>query len=356
MQNKTDFNITDEFKLSKNQLESLVINEVVEKTIYPTIKADGKIAENENTTSLVFSPYSGRVTTIFYKIGDYVEAGDPLMIIESPDYLSALAKLRFAKTTELRQKERYKARTGALKDWQQAQAELETAKSNIFIQMGEAKAARLRTQIAKGDYKGPTEFNKDDVIITAPINGRIIQRQVGLGQYINSSGSTSPLFTVGDFSTVWLLANVREDDAPLIRLKQNADAKVLAYPDRNFSASIVYVAPTIDPVTHRLPVRAEIKNPDEALKPGMFASFSIIAGEGVTGTVIPESAIIYENSEAHVWVANINKGTINRRNITIKSISNGEAEILSGLARGEKIVVGGSLFIDRVVKTERENL
>ncbi len=337
------------FQLSEKQLESLVIKDIVAKVLYPTIKADGKIAENENTTSSVFAPYSGRVTALFHKIGDQVTIGDPLLQVASPDYLSALARLKLAKTNEWRQQQRYQAKTGSLKDWQQAQAELESAQSNIFLETAEVKAIPHKLQTNK--------LNKDDAVITAPITGRIIQRQVGLGQYINSAsgGAATPLFTIGDFSTIWLLANIREIDAPLIHLGQEVEVAVLAYPNRKFNASIVYIAPTIDPVTHRLPVRADIKNTDEALKPGMFASFSIITGKGVDGFIIPEDAIIYEGADTHVWVFNPSNRTITLRNIKIQSINNDGVEIISGLVKNEKIIAGGSLFIDRVAKSDNEN-
>ena len=90
---------------------------------------------------------------------------------------------------------------------------------------------------------------------------------------------TDPVFTVGDLSTVWLVANVRESDAPKMKVGAAVEVAVLAYPGRIFNAKLAYVAPALDPNTRRLPVRAEIHNPDLELMPEMFASFRIVSGD-----------------------------------------------------------------------------
>ena len=120
---------------------------------------------------------------------------------------------------------------------------------------------------------------------------------------------------------------------------------MLAFPGRVFKARISWIAPSIDANTHRLPVRADVENPDGALKPLMFARFSIITGPAATLPAVPESAIVYEGDTARVWV--VRNGTIAARPIDIGEASYGMVEVLSGLAAGEKIVTTGALFIDR---------
>jgi len=126
----------------------------------------------------------------------------------------------------------------------------------------------------------PTQKLNAVTIVTAPIAGTITQRQVGIGQYVASlaNGATTPVYTISDLSTVWLIANVREVDTPSMHVGHSVEVRVLAYPGHVFKAKISWVAPSIDPNTHRLPVRADVENPDGALKPGMFADFSIITG------------------------------------------------------------------------------
>src|SRR6202040_392089 len=125
----------------------------------------------------------------------------------------------------------------------------------------------------------------------------------GIGQYIQAAAS-DPVFLIGDLSTVWLIANLRETDVPFVRLGQSAEVRVLAYPGRIFNAKIAYIAPSIDPSTHRLPVRIEVENADLALKPEMFANFTIYSSAESIAAAISQDAIIYEGEEARVWITN----------------------------------------------------
>ncbi|MBV9490017.1 MAG: efflux RND transporter periplasmic adaptor subunit, partial [Verrucomicrobia bacterium] len=127
------------------------------------------------------------------------------------------------------------------------------------------------------------------------------------------------------------------------------EVHVLAFPGRVFKARLTYVAPAIDPNTHRLPVRAEVENPDGALKPEMFATFSIITGNAVNAPAVPEEAVVYEGQMARVWVAGKDK-TLGLRQIQTGRTQDGVIEVLAGLEPGESVVTSGSLFIDRAAK------
>jgi len=332
---------------------------------------EGKIANNDDATTPVFSPYSGRVTKLFVKAGDRVERGDPLLAVAASEFvqgqndlISAIAALNTARSqlklttiNEERQHQLYEAKAGALKDWQQAQADLESSKNNLRSAEIALAAVRNRLHIlGKGDAEiDAVERAREwspEARVTAPIAGTVTQRQVGLGQYINSGASGSPnlLFSIGDLSTVWLLANVREIDAPLMRLGAPVEVRVLAYPGRIFKATLTYVAAAVDPNTHRLPVRAEVENPDGALKPEMFATFSIITGDDAMAPGVPESAVVYEGDTARVWVANSDKTLALRQIRAGRVSSDGMVEVLDGLRDGDAIVTSGTLFIDRAAK------
>jgi cobalt-zinc-cadmium efflux system membrane fusion protein len=176
-----------------------------------------------------------------------------------------------------------------------------------------------------------------------------VQRQIGLGQNIvsQSNGGSAQVFSIGDMSKVWLLANVRETDSPLIHPGDPVEVHVPAYPGRVFNARISYIAPSIDPTMHRLPVRAEVDNPDGALKPEMFASFDIITGAGDASAAVPDSAVVYEGSTAHVWVANPSDKSIALRQVTTGRVADHRVQVTEGLEAGEQVVTRGSLFIDR---------
>lgn len=362
------------FRPTDQQWASLKIAPVKEMTFRAERVTDGKIANNDDTTTPVFSPYSGRVTKLFVKAGDHVDKGAPLVAIEASEFVQAQndllsgaaalrkarSQLNLAEINEKRQHELYDAKAGALKDWEQARTELAGAQSD-FRSAGTALAAvrnRLRILGKSDDEIAALETARETVqqmgaeaIVAAPISGTVTQRQVGLGQYINSAsnGAAAPIFSIGNLSTLWLLANVRETDAPLMRLGAPVDVRVLAYPGRVFNARLTYVAPAIDPNTHRLPVRAEVENPDGALKPEMFASFSISTGSDETAPAVPEDAVVYEGETARVWVARDDK-SLELRQIRVGRISDGTVEVLAGLDAGDKVVTSGTVFIDRAGK------
>jgi cobalt-zinc-cadmium efflux system membrane fusion protein len=181
--------------------------------------------------------------------------------------------------------------------------------------------------------------------VLAPITGTVTDRQVGPGQYIQAGAST-PAFSIGDLSKVWLIANVREADVSAVRAGSPVEVMVLAYPGRVFKARITQVGASIDPATRRLPARAEVDNPDGALKPEMFASFRIVTGPETAALAVPQRAVVYEGDSARVWVA-VDAATLALRSIRTGRAANGMVEVVSGLSPGDKVVTSGTLFIDR---------
>src|SRR5262249_29872375 len=147
----------------------------------------------------------------------------------------------------------YEGKAGPLKDWQQAQNDLVGAQNNVRSAEIALEAVRNRLRILQKTEAEIAEFQRTGKInpetpIYAPIAGTIIQRKVGPGQYV-ISGASDPVFVIGDLSTVWVIANVRESDAPKIAQDQAVEFKVLSYPDRMFKTKIAYVTPAVDPTT-----------------------------------------------------------------------------------------------------------
>jgi cobalt-zinc-cadmium efflux system membrane fusion protein len=357
------------FKPTAEQWQALKIEAVETRSFRSEQVTDGNIALDDDLNTPVFSPYSGRVTQLIAKLGDKVETGAPLFAVEATEFVQAAndlitavgafktarSQLAQAEINEKRAHELYLAKGGALKDWQQSQTDLTTAQNGARSAEIALAAVRNRFRIlGKSDKEiaaleaQQTQKLEPRAVVTAPIAGMVTQRQIGLGQYIPSvtSGASNPVYTIGDLSMVWLIANVREADAGSVRLGQPVEVQVLALPGRVFKAEISWVAPSIDPNTHRLPVRANVANPDGVLKPNMFATFSIITGEPVTAPAVPQSAIVYEGETARVWVAGADR-TLAVREVRVGRTSDGMVEITAGLSSSEMIVTRGTIFIDR---------
>jgi cobalt-zinc-cadmium efflux system membrane fusion protein len=335
---------------------------------------EGNIAINDDLNTPVFSPYSGRVTGLVAKLGDHVEQGAPLFTIEATEFvqsantlITAVATLKTARSqlaqaeiNARRAGELYQAKGGTLKDWQQSQTDLATAQNSLrstdialaaarnqlrILGKSDAEIAALETQLTQRLAPMST--------VAAPIAGTVTQRQVGLGQYIQSvsSGGSNPVYTIGDLSIVWLMANVREADAAQVSLGVPVEVRVPAYPGRVFNAKIAWVGQSLDPNTHRLPVRANVENTDGALKPMMFASFTIITGGPSAVPAVPHTAIVYEGTNVRVWLAH-DGGTLESRLIRVGRVSEGIVEVIEGLSPDDKVVTSGALFIDRAANGE----
>jgi membrane fusion protein, heavy metal efflux system len=343
---------------------TLTIEPVTQRTFRAETVTEGKIAVDEDRSTPVFSPYAGRVTKLLVRPGDRVTQGQPLFVIEAADsvqaqndFITAMTALNKARSAlnlaqiqDGRAKDLFEGKAVPLKDYQQAQANLIQAQNDLRSSQTALEAARNKLRIlgltddAISTFQEKGSINPNTTIFS-PITGTVVQRKVGPGQYVNS-GSSDPVFVIGDLSTVWLTAFVRESDASKVSVGQELAMNVLALPGRSLSAQINYVAAAIDSATRRLLVRATLDNKDGLLKPEMFANVTIFSSGDHPALGVPKQALIYEGNQVRVWVAH-EEGSIELRHIKT-GLTNGDlVEVEGNLRPGEQIVTKGSLFIDR---------
>jgi len=356
------------FRPSPEQRAAFAIRPVPTIAFRPEGSAEGRIALNDDNNVPVTSPYSGRVIKVLARAGDDVKAGQVLAVIEASDMLqaqsdyqgavNALAKaralLKLEETIAARQQELFQARATALKDYESAQNDVIGARSDLSTAQATLQATKNRLQLLGKSDEEIAAFEKNGTLspetqIRAPIAGTIVQRKVGVGQYIASNGE--PVFVIGDLSTVWLIANVRESEIPRIRIGQEVEAHVIGF-RRTFQARVSYMAASLDPATRRLAVRSEVENPDRSLRPEMFANFTIATGGDRTSPGVPSTAIVHEGERAHVWVAK-GDGSVEAREVKLGLTSGDVIQVTDGLEAGEDIVTRGALFIDRAASGEK---
>src|SRR6202166_4223685 len=344
---------------------SLTIEPVTERIFRAETVTEGKIAVDEDRSTPVFSPYAGRVTKLLVRPGDSVTQGQALFVIEAADtvqaqndFIAAIAALNKAKSAldlaqiqDTRAKDLFEGKAVPLKDYQQSQATLIQTQNDLRSSQTALEAARNKLRILGFTDEAISTFQEKRIInpdttIFSPIEGTVVQRKAGHGQYVNS-GDSDPVFVIGDLSTVWLIAFVRESDASKVSVDQEIAFNVLAFPGRTLTAHIDYVSAAIDPATRRLLVRATIDNKDGLLKPEMFANVTIYSGGDHPAVGVPKQALIYEGDQVRVWVAHEDK-SIELRQIKTGLINGDLVEVQGNLKPGEQIVTKGSLFIDRV--------
>src|SRR4051812_39989740 len=343
---------------------SLTIQPVTERAFRAEYVTEGKIAIDEDRSTPVFSPYTGRLTKLLVRPGDSVTKGQPLFVIEAADtvqaqndYIAAMtgmnkaqSALDLAKIQDTRAKDLFEGKAVPLKDYQQSQATLIQAQNDLRSMQTALEASTNKLHILGftdddiATFRQRGRINPESTVFS-PIGGTVVQRKAGPGQYV-STGASDPVYVIGDLSTVWLTAFVRETDAASVSVGQEINFSVMALPNRPLTARINYVAAAIDPATRRLLVRATIDNKDGALKPEMFANVTLFSASDHPAVGVPKQALIYEGDQVRIWVAHEDK-TIELRQIK-PGLTNGDlVEVVGNLKPGEQIVTKGSLFIDR---------
>ncbi|MBK1659050.1 efflux RND transporter periplasmic adaptor subunit, partial [Paracraurococcus ruber] len=358
-----------EFRLSDTEMRALRIEEMQLRDFRAERVAEGRIAYNDDRATPVFSPYNGRVLRAQARLGDMVAAGDTLFELETTDLAGAAndllaavdgaskakATLDQAKREEARQASLYGARAASLRDVEQARTNAATAAEDLRSAQASLMAARDKLRVLGRSPEQVATIEQTRMVnavvpVTAPIGGTVTQRRVGPGQWL-STGASDPVFTIADLSTMWLVAAVRELDAPLIKVGQQVKVTVGALPDREFDARITTVGAGLDPTTRRMTVRAEVQDPERLLKPEMFATFRIAVGEEQRAVAVPVNALIFRGAEASVWVA-LDGNRFMLRKVKPGIRAGDVVEVTDGLKAGEHVVTGGALFIDRAARID----
>ena len=354
----------DNIRITNEQTRQLNIVTVEQFLFRLQRPAIGQIAFNEDASTVVLSPFSGRVTRLIAKIGDDVKYGDPLFEIDSPEVVQAQtdliaavqnlgkakSQLALAKRVLDRQTSLLADRATAQRDFDAAQNDYALTQSDLTTAEGTLTAARNRLRVIIG--RNPEEIERVErerlinplITINAPIDGTVIARKVGPGQYVRSDAA-DPLYSVANLTTMWLKANVPENAISLIRVGQEVEIKVTALPNRAYKAHITAIGAASDSATRRVVVRSEIPNPDRALKSEMFASFKIATGEGGASPSVPIESVIREGELATVWIQR-EPLLFQRRKVKIGLEQDGRMQILEGLSVGDLVIGRGAIFVD----------
>ena len=339
--------------LSDKQASSLKSAPVGARDFTVVKTAVGTIDFNENLLVQVFSQYAGKILKANFNIGDDVKAGDILFTIDSPDLLEAESTLLAAAGVLELQKRTLARATNLLKAGGSAQKDVDQSTSDQQTAEGAYKAARDAVRIF-----GKNDAEIDQVVdmrkvestlrVLSPITGRIVARNAAPGLLTQPGNAPAP-YSVANLSTMWMLANVIESDAPAYRLGQDVEVRVPAYPAKVFKGHVTTLGLVIDPNSHRLMVRSEVDDPEHQLRAGMYASFVIHVGDPVRSLAVPANGVVREgDGTMTVWV------TSDRRRFTKRTVKVGLQQddwnqILEGLEPGETVVTDGAVFLSNIL-------
>ena len=303
----------------------------------------------------VFAPYEGRIIALFGSVGDDVKKGQTLFTIDSPDLLQAESTLISAAgvldldTKNLqRLRDLYTTRAVSEHDVEQATSDQQTAEGNL-------RAARDAVRLF-----GKTDADIDRIIanrsadptliVPSPITGRITARNAAPGLFVQPGNAPAP-YTVANIDTMWMLANVAEDDSPAFRVGQQVQVKLDAFPGQVFEGKVETIGASVDPNTRRVLVRSAIKDPQHQLRSGMFADFVISVAAPMHSPAIPLDGVVREgDGTMTIWVT-ADRRRFTRRTVKIGEEHDGYRQILDGVQVGELAATEGALFLSNALDT-----
>ncbi len=339
----------DSVTLTDEQAKAVKVAPVAEHDFVPQHQTEGFIDFNEDRSVPVLSPWQGRIARVLAKAGDDVKQGDVLFTIDSPDLvasesslIAAAGVLQLSTRALERARAMFESQSIAQKDLDQATSDQQTAQANL-------EAARAAVRIfGKSDAEIEriiaSRSTASELRIASPIDGRVTARNAAPGLLVQPGNGSAP-FTVADISTMWMVANVAEDELPRVRLGQPVEASLTAYPDRQFEGRVSYIGAAVDPNTHRVTVRSEIRDPRHEMRPQMLGTFVIRTGAPVRSPAIAVSGVVREgDGTMEVFVTGDGHRFV-RRPVKLGMQQNGLDQILYGVAKGEQVATDGALFL-----------
>ena len=290
------------------------------QTIVQSLNLTGDILSMQQAQ--VFAKVYGNVEGIYVNIGDFVHKDQLLARID---------------TTELAQQLQETAAT-----YQNAVANLNRTKalreSNLASQQ-DLDNAETGLKVAEANYDA-AQTRMGYAQVTAPFSGIITRRYLDPGAQVSSGSAT--LFTLMNLDVLKIMVNVQEKDIPLIKIGTKATITVDAYPNSKFEGSVVRQSQAFELTTRTMAVEIDVPNKDQLLKPGMFASVSLIISERADAITIPTQGILHDAKGDFVLIAD--NDTANRRNVKTGAEQESRTEILTGLQDNDHVIVAGQQF------------
>ncbi len=315
---------TNVVALHDNTVQALGVTTVPVRRLALTksLRFSGIFEDDENLHRVIAAFYDGRIEDVFVDhVGQYVEKGQPLVSIYSPELLYVVREFQSA------------SRSG--------DENIRRNAAQRLVQFG-LTPDQVDTLSAR-----PDSFA---INILAPISGVVVMKDVYRGQYITTG---EPLLEMGDLSRLWFHAEVYERDLPGVAPGQPAVITTPTVPGQEFPGVVTFIDPNFDPASRTTKVRIEVDNPvigtgesgRRHLLPHRAYAEAQVSGSLGEVLVLPRSAVLRDGSREVVYVER-SPGAYEPRDVRIGRVGNEGVEILDGLDGTERVVVQGNLLID----------
>jgi cobalt-zinc-cadmium efflux system membrane fusion protein len=333
------------FAIPQDQMAHVQIVTVEPTTIQRVLRLTGTVAFNGFATTPVITQVGGPISRIVVSPGQSVRKGQPLLYVASPDYSQLRAAYMKAKDAYELAEKNYARADDLYNHHAIAARDLEAASSARNQAQADLQASEQALRILGFQDPNAPAPNalKAEIPLLAPIGGEVVERLVAPGQVIQAGATQA--FTISNTSTVWVLANVYQQDLPYVRVGDPVTITTDAYPNQEFHGKISYVAAALDATTRTLQARIEVQNPQDRLKKDMYVVSGVLAGKIPNALVVPKSAVLRDSeNEPFVYVLAGNN-QFARRQVKLGEPSGDQMQITNGIAAGDKVAGDGSLFL-----------
>lgn len=301
------------------------------------VKVPGKIVAAADRMAQIVPKVSGTVTEARKNLGDRVEAGDVLALIESREMAEAVAEHlassraeELSRTTYTREKALWDKKITAEQDYLTAKNSHQEAKIRSDLSKQKLQALGHNGDVSAN---GNSRFYE----LRSPISGRVISRELTLGEYVDTTHSA---FTVADLSVVWVETAIAPNDLPFV--KEGLVTNVTGSGGKS-EGTLIFVSPAIDPETRAAKAIIELDNADGTWRPGEFANAAIATSAQKAELSLPKEAVQSMNGMPVVFVQT-EKGFI-KRDVTLGREDSRHVEILSGVKAGESVAISNTFTL-----------
>ena len=332
------------FTIPQDQMPHVQVVNIQPVKLTRTLRLTGTVAYNAFKTTPVITQVGGPVSRILAVPGERVSQGQPMLEVTSPDYsqlldtyLKTSDTFRVADRNYARAKDLYQHNAIAERDLLQAESDRNQAQADLNASEQAMKILGIKNP--EDLAKAPSSAQ---IPLLAPIGGEVVERLVSPGQVLQA-GQTQA-FTISDMSTVWVLANVYQQDLAYVHAGDDVVVQTDAYPG-SFHGRISYISAALDPTTRTLQARIVVDNRGEELKKDMYCTVTVTAGTITNAIAVPDAAVLRDDeNEPFVYTA-VGSNQFGRRAVQIGESQGGQTQILKGLSTGDKVVGDGSLFL-----------
>ena len=312
----------------KQQLIGVQYGEAAYSPVSKTVRAVGRLAYDETKIVRIHTRFEGWIEKVWVDFtGKLVEKGQPLISVYSPELLQTQQEFMLARRgrEELAESTFRGAINASESLYQAARKRLELWDIN-------------EAQIAELEKSGkPTKT----LTLYAPTDGFVLTRNAFPKQRVTPE---TELYAIADLSTIWVIADVYEYEAPEIKLGQTANVTLAYYPGRTFRGKVTYIYPQLDSATRTLKVRIELANPKFELKPDMYANAELKIDYGKR-LVVPQEAVLDSGSEQTIFIAH-EGGYFEPRKVQLGAKVDNTFIVLGGLKAGERVVTSANFLVD----------